>query len=59
MNKIKTLELNDFGVPSKIQITYTDQEPRVLNKVNTTYFYADKKYNSYSQWYTINGNTYV
>ena len=59
MNKIKTLELNDFGVPSKLQITIGDQEPRVLNKVNSTYFYADKKMNSYSEWYSLNGNIYV
>jgi len=59
MNKIKTLQLDDFGVPSKLQITYDDQEPRVLNKVNSTYFYADKKMNSYSEWYSLNGNIYV
>ena len=59
MNKIKTLQLDDFGVPSKLQITYSDQEPRVLNKVNSTYFYADKKYNSYSEWFSLNDNTYV
>ena len=43
MNKIKTLELNDFGVPNRLLVTYEGQEPRVLNKVNSTYFYADKK----------------
>lgn len=59
MNKIKTLELNDFGVPIKLQITYKDQEPRVLNKVNSTYFYADKQYWSYAHWYSLNGNIYV
>jgi hypothetical protein len=59
MNKIKTLQLDDFGVPSKLQITYKDQEPRVLNKVNSTYFYADKKYHSYANWYSLNGNIYV
>lgn len=59
MNKIKTLQLDDFGVPSKLQITYKDQEPQVLNKVNSTYFYADKKYNSYANWYSLNGNIYV
>ena len=59
MNKIKTLELNDFGVPIKLQITYKDQESRVLNKVNSTYFYSDKKYHSYTNWYSLNGNIYV
>ena len=59
MNKIKTLEINDLGVPSKLQVTIGDQEPRVINKVNSTYFYADKKMNSYSEWFSLNGNTYV
>jgi hypothetical protein len=58
MKKIKTLEVNDFGVATRIAID-TESENKIVNKVDTTYYYADKKYNSYSQWYTINGNTYV
>jgi len=59
MNKIKTLELNDFGVPNILLVTYEGQEPRVLNKVNSTYFYADKKMNSYTEWFSLDGNIYV
>lgn len=59
MNKIKTLELNDFGVPNRLLVTYEGQEPRVLNKVNSTYFYADKKMNSYAEWFSLDGNIYV
>jgi len=58
MKKIKTLELNDFGVATKIAID-TDGENKIVNKVDSTMYYAEKKYHSYSQWYTINGNTYV
>ena len=58
MKKIKTLQVNDFGVATRIAID-TEGENKIVNKVDSTYYYADKKYNSYSQWYTINGNTYV
>ena len=58
MKKIKTLQVNDFGVATRIAID-PEGENKIVNKVDATYYYADKKYNSYSQWYTINGNTYV
>lgn len=58
MKKIKTLEVNDFGVATKIAID-TEGDKRIVSKVDSTRYYADKKYNSYSQWYNINGNTYV
>ena len=58
MKKIKTLQVDDCGVATKIAID-TDGENKIVSKVNYTYYYADKKYNSYSRWYTINGKTYV
>ena len=60
MNKIKILELDDFGVPSKIKLTYTENDVFfVYNKSNSTYYYEDKKYNSYPEWISLNGNIYV
>ena len=35
MKKIKTLELNDFGVATKIAID-TDGENKIVNKVDST-----------------------
>lgn len=57
MKKIKILELNDFGVATKIAID-TEGENKIVNKVDSTYYYADKKYNSRPQWYTIKLNNH-